>query len=262
MSIQSKTPLHLKNKIAPHLTTAYILVFSFLNSIVMLKTKMTFFLLFVFSVTVFAQNEILKKADVAFEAKDYEKAASLYQEQEKDLSPRQMANLGLCYHVMDKNELAVTYFKKAAEKEDAHGYRFMGFAYERGLGGLPQAPQMTIKYYEKAAEKNDDIANSNLGYIYFHGVGVDVNKQKAATYYTKGADLGSSRAMNNLGTMYRDGDYVEKDLKKAFELFEKAALDGDLFGMSNLANLYETGTYVEKNIQKAIEWYEKAANQG
>jgi len=86
--------------------------------------------------TLFAQKSDLKMADDSFFKEDYSAAELIYKEHLDDLTPRQTANFGFCFFVKKEYPDAIKFFTEASEKGDAHGKRYMGYVYERGIGDM------------------------------------------------------------------------------------------------------------------------------
>jgi TPR repeat protein len=48
---------------------------------------------------------------------------------------------------------------------------FFGFCYEKGLGGLQKSEEMALTWYRRAADKGERGAQRNLGFYYKQGRG-------------------------------------------------------------------------------------------
>ena len=87
--------------------------------------------------------------------------------------------------------------------------------------------QLAMTWYRKAADQNDDTAENNIGYLYENRLGVGQDYGQAASWYQRAAATGFARAQYHLGNLYDRGHGVARDAKKARELIQKAADGGD-----------------------------------
>jgi TPR repeat protein len=63
---------------------------------------------------------------------------------------------------LNKENVALNYFHKAADNGDKDGQNNLGYMYENGLGGLNQDIQEALVWYKKAADQGLDVAKSNV----------------------------------------------------------------------------------------------------
>jgi hypothetical protein len=61
---------------------------------------------------------------------------------------------------------AVTWYRKATEKDDTQGMCNLGVMYENGSGGLPQDILQAEDLYRKAGTEGGACGMSNLGSLY------------------------------------------------------------------------------------------------
>ena len=95
--------------------------------------------------------------------------------------------------------------------------------YESGQGVLRNDAE-AISWYRKAAEQDDAVAQFNLGVMYAKGV--SPNHAEAALWYRCAADHGLAGAQFNLGMMYVDGHGVTQDYVLAHMWLSLAAEGG------------------------------------
>ena len=151
--------------------------------------------------------------------------------------------LGYAYYNGDtilgkNNELALRYFKLAAESDD--DAKLMCGVLCMYLDRTEEA----IDWYKKAAECGIPEAYANLGKAYLSGKGVNENLNEAYIWLKKAAENNIVDAINNLGVYYEKvGDY-----DNAKSCFETALEKGYELAKTNLKNL----KYVKK-INKAIK---------
>ena len=158
-------------------------------------------------------------------------------------------------------EVAVKWYRIAAEQGNVDAQINMGNAYSRGQG-VEQDDAKAMAWYLKAAEQGAPRAQWFLGNRYRSGQSVEQDLGKALEWYGKAAEQGYAPAQRNLGHMYRDGQGVERDYGKAFEWYVKAAEQGDVYAQINMGGMYRDGRGVGQDYAKACEWYAKAAEQG
>ena len=102
-----------------------------------------------------------------------------------------MRNLGLmCLDGrggMAKDEVqGVSWFRKAAEKDDESAENYLGLMYEKGRGGLPQDVTQAMYWYRKAADKGYASAQNNLAVLYLSH-NPDLRNPRAALDYAQKA---------------------------------------------------------------------------
>ena len=90
-------------------------------------------------------------------------------------------------------DVAITYFKKAAEQGNEYAQYKLGSIYTN-----PENNQYDIKkgvsYLEQAANKGNAYAQCKLGMIYYYGKGVDQNKEIGRKWLEKAAEQNNQMA--------------------------------------------------------------------
>ena len=147
-----------------------------------------------------------------------------------------------------------------ANKGNVVSERLLAGLYDKSQ--VPGHDAEAVTWYRKAAEKDYAPAQSNLGYMYAYGFGVERDERQAVKLYTKAAQRGFAPAIDNLGEMYLHGNGIAQDVSEAIRLFEKAAAKGSAGAANNLGWCYEHGTGVAQNPAEAAKWYRIAANAG
>jgi hypothetical protein len=110
-------------------------------------------------------DKTAKRADAAFDRKDYRTAAPLYQQ--------------------------------LADRGRGHAMNRLGYLYENGLG-LTQSDFQAYVWYRKAAENGNPEGMFNLGRMYDTGRGGGKDDTQAVTWYRKAAALGNEDAKARL----------------------------------------------------------------
>ena len=131
----------------------------------------------------------LDKAEAAYDAGDYKRAAEL--------------------------------FRAAAEEGDPAAQNRLACMYMAGQGVAKDYDQARV-LYRKAAEKDLAKAQANLGTLYFEGVGVRRDYLQALAWYSKAAAQGLAFAQEKLGRMYQEGLGASRDDTAAAQRFAAA----------------------------------------
>lgn len=124
-------------------------------------------------------QEICKKADNAYQMKDYATALELY--------------------------------TKAANQGYTRAQFSLGYMYETGEG-VAQNPAEAAQWYQRAAEQGYAVAQFYLGNMYEIGDGVGKNYNAAVLWYQKAAEQGYANAQYGLGLMYYYGRGVAQKI--------------------------------------------------
>ena len=129
---------------------------------------------------------------------------------------------------MKTSHPAVVLFEKTlaeAKDGDAVAMFNLGVKYEIGEGVL-EDDEEAVKWFRKAAELGHAEAMFFLGIVYFRGKGVIEDDKEAVKWYRKAADVGYAKAMVHLGLMYATGEGVIEDDVEAYGWFNVAAANG------------------------------------
>ncbi|KAJ3193993.1 hypothetical protein HK101_003702 [Irineochytrium annulatum] len=93
---------------------------------------------------------------------------------------------------------AKDHYLRAAEKGNRVAENALGWFYENGLGGLRKDPDMAVGFYKRAAEKGEVNALFNLGECAWKGLGSKRDKAKAAEYWQRASEAGHMQATEAL----------------------------------------------------------------
>lgn len=115
-------------------------------------------------------------------------------------------------------------YQRSAELGDITGESQLGWMYAHVQ---PLDYRLAMTWYRKAADQNDATAENNIAYLYESGLGVAQDYGQAAAWYQKAAAQDYPRAQFHLGNLYALGHGVAQDAAKAQELMKKAAQGGD-----------------------------------
>ena len=193
---------------------------------------------------------------------EIDKALSIYKAgADKGLSDCQFS-LGYTYgEFLNDQQEALTWYKKAANQNNATAITNIGYMYQNGVGVEVDLVK-GFEYYLKAADLGNAAAQENLGRSYEFGIGTKQDYAKAHEYFAKGAAQNHAGAIVNLGTFYNKGVIVKKNRAKALELYKKSADLGNSAGAFNLGNAYLYGDGVEKDLEKSLQYYKQSSMAG
>ncbi len=198
-------------------------------------------------------------------AKDFNRAAELYQQAAKQGHAESEVNFGSCclrgQGVSQNTALAIEIFQKRAAEGLATAQCNLGFCYEFGHGGIKDS-NAAAKLYQLAAAQGASNAQYSLGDCYQKGVGVDKNSKLSIEFYLQAASQGHTKAIEALAFCYSDGQGVIRDLKRAAEYLEAAAKHRLDTALLILGIRYETGLGVTADMKHALVLYHQAAELG
>jgi TPR repeat protein len=123
-----------------------------------------------------------------------------------------------------------------ANQGDSEAMLLMGTAFAEGLGKEVN-PELAVSWYRKAAEKNNTLALHNLGNVYASGTGVPQNDELAAQWWLRAANKGDAIPALRLGTVYEQGKGIDKDIDKAIYWYTESARRGNRAAAAALERL-------------------------
>jgi uncharacterized protein len=116
--------------------------------------------------------------------------------------------------------------KSKAVSGDAASQLALGRAYEKGQG-ISQNDELAVKWYRAAADQGNAEAQADLGFMYRLGRGVNKDYEEAIKWYRRAAKQGNAPAMFNLATAYYNGDGVAISDSYAYAWFVLAQRAGN-----------------------------------
>lgn len=115
------------------------------------------------------------------------------------------AKLGYVYDQSNDDELAVKWYREAAEQQHPDGEFGLGEMYAKGEG-VEQDLDMAVELFMRAAVNGHAQARLALANAYENGsLGRDVSKGEALRWLTLAADSGDVNAMRRMVSLYTDG---------------------------------------------------------
>ena len=170
----------------------------------------------------------------------------------------------------EEAELAIRYYKRAAELGDKSAMLDLGGCYMNGRG-VERDVEESLRWYERGWDPDSPGACFCLGclnrYDYMNGgeeVPVSDTERiaKAVGYFQRGAELLNSDCLYEMGELYLSGIGVPEDKKKAFELFMDAFEEHDDDILSDralriylrLAECWHHGIGTEVDLYEAFDY--------
>ena len=168
-------------------------------------------------------HKTIKDTDKAIEW--YKKAYAL---PDRASAASAASNLGYLFDDLNQYNDAVTWYKRAIEKDNKNALLNLALLYDLKLN----KPKLSIPYYEKLYEQGNKSAPYSLGCLYEEKLHV---YEKAIEWYKKAYLLGNIGGAHALALLYKR---TLNNPQKAIEWYEKAARDGYIGSINNLGVLY------------------------
>jgi TPR repeat protein len=160
------------------------------------------------------------------------------------------------------NQLAVKYYRKAANQNNIAALSRMAIFYNHGRGGLPHNNDSALIYNYRSAIAGYADAQVDRGDMYSKGIIVGIDKAKAALWYRAAANQHNRVALYDMGHLFLDGSSViPRNLDSAYRYFQEAADSGYNIAQLEIGYMFEKGLSVEMDAVVAEKWYKKAADQ-
>ena len=117
-------------------------------------------------------------------------------------------------------------------------------------------------WYEKAAERDSADAYYFLGILYQNGQGVERDMKKALDQFLRASERGSTGADERIGWFFHKGYVVAQSNADALIWFRRAANRNHKLGEYDMGLCYEYGWGVERDLREAANWYERSFHHG
>jgi TPR repeat protein len=192
--------------------------------------------------------------------KDREVAIKWFRIAAEGGDPTGMANLGLAYvngdHVPMDMAQAVRWLKPAADKGERSAMAMMAALYEKGEG-VAKDPARALELFQAAGEKGSVFAASEAAQILLRG---DSASQAKGLHFARiAAEKNDAKAMGLLGELYRTGIGTPKDLAEAASWSRKSAQAGEPIAMMTMVHIFADSRGSVVTQQEALQWLEAAA---
>jgi TPR repeat protein len=172
-------------------------------------------------------------------------------------------SLGHFYYYFDRDKTrALNYLQKAAKAGNGNALAFLGKIHSEGSHPFNKSNEIALQYFREAAEKGNPIGQSGLGLMYLYGRGVYKNHLKAFEYFLQSARQGWVEGQLYLGLMYLNGLSVNRNYQLAFKYFTLASKSNHLLGFFNLAQMFASGLGIKKSCTTAVQLFKKVAERG
>lgn len=103
-----------------------------------------------------------------------------------------------------KNEVtALGYYQEAADLGLVIAWQDLGVFYQEGRGGLEAQPEVALEWFRKAANQGDDNAMASLGRAYALGLGTPRDIELAKLWYGRASATGNEQAARQLEALKR-----------------------------------------------------------
>lgn len=127
--------------------------------------------------------------------------------------------IGNLYFYHKNYQQGIKWCSMASQAGNIWATNTLGWYYE----SINKDYQLALKYFKIAAEANDAIACFNLGILYYFGRGTHQDYVNAFRWFLTADKLGYPDAKINLGDLYYNGHGVAKDKQMGIKLYKEAA---------------------------------------
>ena len=174
-------------------------------------------------------------------------------------------SLGFCYFygkgVSIDTEMAISYYRKAADQGHAASQKFLEDFYENITDNV-DAKEEIISAQRSVDDDNDLDAEALFlqAEAYYNGEGKNENIKKAVDLYRKAAELGHGEALFKMGNFYLKGaDGVSQSPEIAVQYYAMAADEGHKRSLYELGTCYSRGIGVEVDKGEAVRYFRLSA---
>ncbi|WP_297323974.1 tetratricopeptide repeat protein [Nitrosomonas sp.] len=208
-------------------------------------------------------TQIMKDAQAALAAGDYEKAfAEYHAAANDDKNVLAQFSLGLFYQngwgrAVDK-AIACQWFEQAAQGGIPTAQHLTGICFEEGIH-RPANPAAAANWFQKSAQAGHTHSYCHLGNLYMTGKGFPKDPIKALTLCHPAAEQGAIPAQIWMGKFYLQGDASIQDMQKAYLWFEAAAQKQSPEAFYYLGIIMDKGLSQGHTPRKARQMFEQAA---
>ena len=164
-------------------------------------------------------------------------------------------------YCVDKNyAVAVSWYQKAALKQDGDSMLALANIYARGYGVQPDLEKAL--YWLNLAEANGQITGRVYGYLYLDGVLVGKSIGRAYSFFLQAAEMGDPVAQYTVSMEYFRGKHLAKSPATALDWLIKSAENGYGPAYRVLGGIYANGSYgIARDNVKAGKWLALAKDE-
>jgi TPR repeat protein len=159
------------------------------------------------------------------------------------------------------HNLVYCHYLEAAEKGHRQAQCEIGWWYysANAFVNFEQRFDLALNFFKKAAEQAHPVAVYNLGVMYRDGQGVPIDLDQALTYFQRAADLGLPSAQYEMGVWHLS---LPRNFKEAKRHFKLAAAQNHPAACYALGFHYAKGWGGDKDPQLAYIYLKKSAELG
>ncbi len=166
------------------------------------------------------------------------------------------------FGVMQNDEQALFWYRKAAEQGDTEAQNQLGDIFKYGLceGGIDYYEARD--WYQKAAFQNYAQGQVNYGLMWLGEEDFELDFDEAISWFYKAAEQDYAEAYYTLGKLYQYCDQglgFFQDNEQAVLNYCEAAKQGHTEAQSALAYMYQNGLGANQDDKLAMFWYSQAA---
>ena len=158
----------------------------------------------------------LAKAEQAYRRGDLAEAIRLYRGAAETGDGAAQARLGDILDKAEENEDAVAWYRRSADRGNAHGLYGLGQMLASGEG-VARSSSLAMRYWGEASRRGHVVATLVLARTYESGwADVKADPAAALQHWQKAAELGDIAAIHRLAAAYRKGELgVKADESRA-----------------------------------------------
>ncbi|KAI3632862.1 hypothetical protein MIR68_008937 [Amoeboaphelidium protococcarum] len=144
-------------------------------------------------------------------------------------------------------------------RSSAQAAALLGQMYIRGEG-VKQDNNVALKWFKRAANQNNAAAYNCLGLMYQNGIVVPADSDRAFQFFVKAAEKENSDAQTNLGLMLMDKK--RRDYSAAFKYFSAAAKQGHIMAIYQLGRMHGNGLSLTPSCHIAVTHFKHVVEKG
>ncbi len=160
-----------------------------------------------------------------------------------------------------QDDLAVQWFRKAADQGDALGEHYLGWMYRNGRG-VPRNNEQAFTWLSRSANQGYAAAQNLVAMMYFRGEGIEKNTEQSAKWHRLAADQGEVTSQMLLGAMYFKGVGVPQSNEDGLYWMEKACASGSSDAQTQLGIMFYNGHDVQQDRDRGLVLIRRAAENG
>ncbi len=152
----------------------------------------------------------------------------------------------------------VKQMEEAAEGGSVYALTHYGDLCYDGKKGVACDRDKAVSYWRRAAEKNFPTSLYYMGYAFHAGMSVERDDGLALMYALLAMEQDFPRGYRLMGYLYDNfGNFLEHDFDKAVEFYKKAVEHGDYLSLCYIGNVYFLRES-HKDYEKAFRYYAQA----